>query len=1264
MSTVVFSGAAVDVAIHAFCGRLSSSQVRIPGERFDYSSELQRHEKFVGRTGLLARLDQLLASSGTDRWVVITGGPGMGKSALLAAWLARREAAGAVVPHHFIRRGAYDWDDPAKLVGSLVAQIGDRFPDQRERDADDRIHPATRLARALARVSANALRPRGERLVVLIDGLDEYDAPAGPSVGDPLAAFLPQALPAGVSLVCASRPRHPYVSSLEARDGELVQIDLDTADSATDNDATVRLLWGQTAGPLELDARFVDEAVTRAGGNVQHAVQLRKHLAVVPAAQRRVEDIPRGLAALIDRSWERLARDEVVVEGLGILCAAREALTLDELGAVAAWTGDLPRRTFARGARELLVETRRPGGQPEYRLHHDSIRGYIAQAIGDVALRRHHGALVLRLATWPPSTEPVARRYALRHALIHRVEAGDRTSAWQLAADTRFLEAKCRELGAHETEADVARVAERCRAIEDAEVARRFGDLGRALTRESHWLRTAPEATAALVWNRLRRSGWSASDLDGQLRVPAEAGFLRVRQAATRESPALVRDLPGHTDWVTACAVTADGRRVVSASEDGTLKVWELESGRALATLKGHTGRVTACAMTVDARRVVSASEDGTLKVWDLESGRALSILEGHTGTVNGCAVTADGRQVVSGSSDRTLKVWDLESGRALATLEGHTDRVWGCAVTPDGRRIVSGSSDRTLKVWDLESGRALATLEGHTDWGEARAIQVELERGGHRDRFELVTRWAAQPLDLLRELRKLKPTVVHFSGHGGLNTAKQPPSGQAPRRDVVVGGNDGDGDHVGHGNDPRHGLFFQSPEGDAQFVTAAALEQTFGAAGASVKLVVLNACYSDDQAEVLVAHVGCVVGMGGSITDDAARNFAIGFYGGLGEGESVAAAYQQGRAAISLEGLREADRPQLKARGGVDASQIILAADRPASTTAIPAADRPGSRPVIPTNERPASPTMVSAAAGSFARPKVDIGILTIRDDEFRALLDVFPTKAGRFKGLHREYDLRHADAGNGERYTVTVLRQAEQGTGEAQDVARDVIEDLAPRLVLVVGIAGGLPSDDVKLGDVILSTRIHDFTVEARKAGHKTTYAVTGGPIDKALAAAVTNLASRDDELGDWTTGLPSPPTVEWTRKGQLYGPPAWRRELRAKLEHHHGEASTRRAPVYVTGPIASSDRLVKDPALLFPWLAIARGIIAVEMESGGVFRAARERCPMLAIRGISDIVGLKRADAWTKFACASAAAFTRAFLRTRPVPLGASMVAPDPQ
>ncbi|HEX2689073.1 MAG TPA: CHAT domain-containing protein [Kofleriaceae bacterium] len=193
----------------------------------------------------------------------------------------------------------------------------------------------------------------------------------------------------------------------------------------------------------------------------------------------------------------------------------------------------------------------------------------------------------------------------------------------------------------------------------------------------------------------------------------------------------------------------------------------------------------------------------------------------------------------------------------------------------------------------------------------EARAIQRELESAGYRDHFELETRWAAEPLDLLRELRRLKPTVVHFSGHGGHRAAGE--------RLLELDGDDGE---------PRHGLFFQGPDGRPLLVSTAALRETFGAAGASVKLVVLNACYSEVQAEALLAHVDCVVGMRGSIHDDAARSFTIGFYGGLGERESVAAAYRQGRAAIRLEGLRDADRPRLKVRPGVDADGLVLAAD------------------------------------------------------------------------------------------------------------------------------------------------------------------------------------------------------------------------------------------------------------------------------------------------------------------------------------------------
>jgi small GTP-binding protein len=118
--------------------------------------------------------------------------------------------------------------------------------------------------------------------------------------------------------------------------------------------------------------------------------------------------------------------------------------------------------------------------------------------------------------------------------------------------------------------------------------------------------------------------------------------------------------------------------------------------------LKGHTSAVLRLAVTRDGARAVSASQDGTLRVWDLAAGRPLATLGGHTSHVWAVALTPDGARAVSASVDTTLRVWDLAAGWSLATLQGHSGPVWGVAVTPDGARAVSASADKTLRVWDL----------------------------------------------------------------------------------------------------------------------------------------------------------------------------------------------------------------------------------------------------------------------------------------------------------------------------------------------------------------------------------------------------------------------------------------------------------------------------------------------------------------------------------------------------------------------------------
>lgn len=193
----------------------------MPAETIDFRIERGRHEHFFGRQGVLAAIDEHLAgAAAASGWVLVTGGPGMGKSAILSRWLDPQERRGRRVPHHFLRRDVMDWDRPETVVRSLAAQIEELYPAQR----DPQARPDSRLYELLARVSQHELAPRGERLVLVIDGLDE--ARSDGAAHNPLPSFLPYVLPPGVRVLGALWPQYPHLPWLEAR-GNVRRIDLD-----------------------------------------------------------------------------------------------------------------------------------------------------------------------------------------------------------------------------------------------------------------------------------------------------------------------------------------------------------------------------------------------------------------------------------------------------------------------------------------------------------------------------------------------------------------------------------------------------------------------------------------------------------------------------------------------------------------------------------------------------------------------------------------------------------------------------------------------------------------------------------------------------------------------------------------------------------------------------------------------------------------------------------------------------------------------------
>jgi WD40 repeat protein len=180
----------------------------------------------------------------------------------------------------------------------------------------------------------------------------------------------------------------------------------------------------------------------------------------------------------------------------------------------------------------------------------------------------------------------------------------------------------------------------------------------------------------------------------------------------------------GHAEWVLAVAITPNGQYAISASNDSTLKVWNLEDdSQPPRILIGHTTRVVAVAVTPDGKNVISGSWDYTLKVWDLEGKTGRDNPIAHTGAIRGVAIAPDGKYVISASNDMTLKIWSLEDQKELRTLVGHTNSITSVAITPDGQKIISAAHDETMKIWDFKSGLELKTLTGHTEGVKAIAI-------------------------------------------------------------------------------------------------------------------------------------------------------------------------------------------------------------------------------------------------------------------------------------------------------------------------------------------------------------------------------------------------------------------------------------------------------------------------------------------------------------------------------------------------------------
>lgn len=176
-------------------------------------------------------------------------------------------------------------------------------------------------------------------------------------------------------------------------------------------------------------------------------------------------------------------------------------------------------------------------------------------------------------------------------------------------------------------------------------------------------------------------------------------------------------DIEGHKkgDWVGGLAYSPDGNEAVSGHSDGSIRFWDVVSGKEIRRYEGHGGWVWRVAFSRDGKRLVSASDDKTARVWDVESGKQISCFREHRLSVTRAVFSPDGLRVVSGGFDKVLRLWDADTGKEVAAFPGHGGAIWSIAFSADGQRILSGDGNGVIRLWDLEKREQIGLFQGHT---------------------------------------------------------------------------------------------------------------------------------------------------------------------------------------------------------------------------------------------------------------------------------------------------------------------------------------------------------------------------------------------------------------------------------------------------------------------------------------------------------------------------------------------------------------------
>ncbi|MCB0213068.1 MAG: WD40 repeat domain-containing protein, partial [Anaerolineae bacterium] len=220
---------------------------------------------------------------------------------------------------------------------------------------------------------------------------------------------------------------------------------------------------------------------------------------------------------------------------------------------------------------------------------------------------------------------------------------------------------------------------------------------------------------------------------------------------------------------VNAQVMSANNRFIFAGDSSGMVRMVDAQTSEVIHKFEGHTGAIQDIALSPDGKLVVSGSEDQTAQLWRVETGQEIGRFVDHQGAVRAVAFSPQGDVVLTGSDDNLARLWDIETGQAVRQFVGHTAAVLDVAFSSDGHYILTGSDDDTARLWDAQTGQEVRAFIGHTD-------QVSQVAFSSDNRFILTGSadqtarlWASETGQIVRQFvgHNTPLRLVAFSGDG-----------------------------------------------------------------------------------------------------------------------------------------------------------------------------------------------------------------------------------------------------------------------------------------------------------------------------------------------------------------------------------------------------------------------------------------------------------------------------------------------------------------